>query len=86
MTTDPPITEADLHAYADGRLAKGRRAQVDAWLATRPEEAERVAQYRNQRELLHALYDPVLDEPVPNGDASSCEIRLATDRAAIRRG
>ena len=58
MTTDPPITEADLHAYADGRLAKGRRAQVDAWLATRPEEAERVAQYLNQRELLHALYDP----------------------------
>jgi anti-sigma factor RsiW len=75
MTTDLPITEADLQAYTDGWLAEGRRAQVDAWLATRPEEAERVAQYRNQRELLHALYDPVLDEPVPQ--------RL---RAIARRG
>jgi len=75
MTTELPITEADLQAYADDRLAEGRRAEVVAWLATQPEEAERLAQYRSQGELLHALYDPVLDEPVPE--------RL---RAVARRG
>lgn len=65
MTAELPISEVDLHAYADGRLASGRRAEVEAWLASRPEEAERVAQFRDQVEMLRALYDPVLDEPVP---------------------
>ena len=65
MSTDLPITEADLQAYVDGRLAEGRRSEVVAWLALRPEEAERIAQLRSQRASLHALYDPVLDEPVP---------------------
>ena len=65
MSTDLPITEADLQAYVDGRLAEGRRSEVEAWLALRPEEAERIAQLRSQRDALHALYDLVLDEPVP---------------------
>ena len=38
-----PITEADLHAYADGRLAPARRAEVDAYLAARPDDAARDA-------------------------------------------
>jgi anti-sigma factor RsiW len=63
--TDLPITEGDLQAYADGRLAEGRRAEVDAWLATRPEEAARLAAYQGQAEELRALYAEVLDEPVP---------------------
>lgn len=65
MSSELPITEADLQAYIDGRLAQGRRAEVEAWLATRPDEAERIAQVRSQRDNLHALYDAVLDEPVP---------------------
>ena len=65
MSTDLPITEADLQAYVDGRLAEGRRSELETWLASRPDEAERVAQLRSQRDALHELYDPVLDEPVP---------------------
>lgn len=65
MSAELPITEADLQAYIDGRLAHGRRSEVEAWLASRPDEAERVAQLRSQRDALHALYDPVLDEPIP---------------------
>ena len=65
MSTELPITEADLQAFIDGRLADGRRVEVEAWLASRPDEALRVAQLRGQREALHDLYDPVLDEPVP---------------------
>lgn len=66
MSTDLPITEADLQAYIDGRLAHGRRSEVEAWLASRPDEAERLTQLRSQRDAMHALYDPVLDEPIPD--------------------
>jgi anti-sigma factor RsiW len=65
MAGETPITEADLHAFADGRLAAARRAEIEAWLATRPEEAERVAHYRESAAQLKARYDGVLSEPVP---------------------
>ncbi|HXF65903.1 MAG TPA: anti-sigma factor [Burkholderiales bacterium] len=60
-----PITEADLHAYVDGRLPPARAAEVEAYLASRPEEAARVAAYREQILALHRQYDAVLEEPVP---------------------
>ena len=69
------IGEADLHAWADGRLPEDRRAAVEAWLAAHPEEAERAAAYRSLNEQLRAHFEPVLDEPVPE--------RL--ERAALRR-
>lgn len=59
------VGETDLHAWADGRLAEGRRAEVEAWLSAHPEEAERAAAYRALNEQLRAHYEPVLDEPVP---------------------
>ena len=60
-----PVTEADLQAYADGRLPPERRAQIEAWLAERPDEAERLAAYRRVAGEMRAAYDPVLAEPVP---------------------
>ena len=65
MSEELPVTEAELHAYADDRLAAGRRAALDAWLAAHPEEAERVAAYRKISDELRALYEPVLTEPAP---------------------
>jgi len=59
------VGEADMHAWVDGRLAEKRRAEVEAWLAVRPEEAERAAAYRAVNEQLRARFDAVLDEPVP---------------------
>lgn len=60
-----PITEADLHAYADGQLPPGRHAEVDAFLAAHPQDLARVHAWQAQRRALHALLDPVLDEPLP---------------------
>jgi anti-sigma factor RsiW len=60
-----PVTEADLHAYVDGRLPPARCAEVEAYLAARPEEAARVQAYAAQNHALHGLFDAVLDEPVP---------------------
>ncbi len=59
------IGEDDLQAYVDGQLDPQRAAAVEAYLAAHPEDAERVAAYRAQTEALHAIYDPVLEEPVP---------------------
>jgi anti-sigma factor RsiW len=66
MSQETPVTEAELQAYADGRLAAPRVAQVEAWLATRPEHAERIAEYRRLADEMRELYDPVLSEPVPD--------------------
>ena len=60
-----PITEAELHAWVDATLPEARRAEVQAYLATRPEEAERARAYLAQKQELRALFNPVLDEPVP---------------------
>ncbi|MEP7298125.1 MAG: anti-sigma factor [Burkholderiales bacterium] len=60
-----PITEAELHAFVDGQLTPERHREIDAHLAQRPEEAQRVQTYREQKYALRALFDPVLDEPVP---------------------
>lgn len=65
MSDEPPITEAELQAHADGRLADPRKSEIEAWLAARPEEAERIATYRRLSEDLHSIYDPLLAEPVP---------------------
>lgn len=65
MSPHDPITEADLHAYVDGRLDNTRRTVVEAYLADNPQAAERVQDYRKLNESLHALYDPALQEPVP---------------------
>jgi anti-sigma factor RsiW len=61
-----PITESDLQAYVDERLDAARRAEVEAWLAARPDEAERIADYRRIGAELRGLYEPVLQEPVPS--------------------
>jgi anti-sigma factor RsiW len=65
--TDPriPVTEDELHAYVDNELPAERRSDVEAWLATHPDDAERVRSWREMAEALHARYDAVADEPVP---------------------
>lgn len=60
-----PVSEHDLQAYADGKLAEERRAAVAAWLAAHPEDAERIESYRQVAEELRSTYDGVLEEPVP---------------------
>lgn len=60
-----PVTESDLHAYADGLLSPERIVEIEAYLVARPVEANRVAAFQAQNAALHALFDPILREPVP---------------------
>ena len=59
------ITETDLHAYTDGQLDDARRVQVEAHLAHNQTATEDVRVWRAQNEALRALYNPILNEPVP---------------------
>jgi len=71
----PPVREAELHAFVDSQLTPERQAELEAWLARRPEEAARVDAYREQKRALRALFDPVLDEPLPSRLAAAARQR-----------
>lgn len=83
MSEEPAITETELHAYVDGGLAANRRADVESWLAERPEEAERIAMYRRLGEELRARYEPVLAEPIPARIMRAPRRRLRWRAAAL---
>lgn len=63
--TRQAISEAQLHALADGVLPEAQRAAVDAHLRAHPQDAARVDAWREQNRQLRALFDPVLGEAVP---------------------
>ena len=60
-----PVTEDELHAYVDGEVSAERRAAIEAWLATHPEDAARVAQWRQQAEAIRARYGVIATERIP---------------------
>ncbi len=64
--TSHPMSDEELNAYVDDALTPERRAAVDDHLASHPADAERVAAYRAQTQALKALFQPVLDEALPD--------------------
>jgi anti-sigma factor RsiW len=62
---DSPVTADELHAYVDGMLPADRRGAVEAWLATHPDDAARVAEWRALAEAVRGRYGSVAEEPVP---------------------
>jgi anti-sigma factor RsiW len=59
------VTADELHAYVDGMLPADRRGAVEAWLASHPEDAARVAEWRALAEVMRDRYGSVAEEPVP---------------------
>ncbi len=74
---DQIVGEDELNAYVDGELPADRRGPVEAWLATHPDDAAKVAAWRKQAELIRARYGAVADEKPPQ--------RLDLRRLARRR-
>jgi len=65
MSTSRHMSDADLNAYVDGELDDVSRTELEAWLATHPEDAARVEVYRQQNKGLQDLFGAAIDEPVP---------------------
>ena len=60
-----PITDTDLHAWLDGELGAERRAEVDAWLHTHPEDAARVRRWAADRDGRRLQFAARRSEPGP---------------------
>jgi anti-sigma factor RsiW len=60
-----PVTDDELHAYVDGELAADRRGAVEAWLASHPDQAARVAEWRAQADAIRARYGTLASERPP---------------------
>ena len=71
------VSEEELNAYVDNELPADRRSIVEAWLATHPDEAARVAAWRKQAKLLCQRYGHLEYETPP--------ARFDLDRLARRR-
>jgi anti-sigma factor RsiW len=57
------MNEHQLHAYVDGQATEAERLEIEAQMAVDAALAARVRDYQKQNEGLHALFDPVLQEP-----------------------
>ncbi|MBY5333416.1 anti-sigma factor family protein [Rhizobium leguminosarum] len=88
--TNPSVTEADLHAYADGQLPETARPRIDAFLADNPDEAAMVAEWQAQNTGIRSLFagyektketDALLVSP-PRGTSSGRK-RAAIAAAAL---
>lgn len=53
-----PVTEDDLHAYADAQLSNGELAHVEAWLRDHPDDAEKVRQWQAQNCMIQTMFEP----------------------------
>ena len=59
------LSDDDIHAYVDGVLDPGQRAEIERRLAEDGPASERVAAYRRNNAALRAAYQPLLEAPVP---------------------
>lgn len=76
------IDNDTLQAYVDGELDPAAAAQIDTALAYDEELAHRVQQARAMRAQIRNLFDPVLDEPVPERLSAMLQPASAAARGA----
>jgi len=65
LPTDPPLTEADIQAFADGSLSPERAARVQRYLGDMPGEANRIAFYRRLNGQIQRAFE---DAPAVEAD------------------
>ncbi len=54
----PTVTEADLHAFADGFLPPEKHAELEMWLTENPDDATAVAAWQTQNDEIRAMFAP----------------------------
>ena len=81
---DPPLSETDIQAYADGLLTPERAAHLRQYLGKRPGEARRVAFYGKLNQQIQDAFQPT-DEPSPIPAAATGFAHTAAGRWLGRR-
>lgn len=74
--------EHDLHAYIDGRLDPGRRAEVEAWLARQPERLAELQAWQRDAQQLRAGLAGAAPPADPTLDPARLRAGLARRRSA----
>ncbi|SEI49310.1 anti-sigma factor family protein [Paraburkholderia diazotrophica] len=86
--TDPPLTEADMQAFADGNLPPERAARVRKYLGARPREAERIAFYRHLNMQMRDVFEGAFAQRIraPHVDrARAIDFRSKVRKFFLRR-
>lgn len=79
-------SEYELHAYVDGALEASRRAEIERYLASNPDVAERVARWRRDADFLRTEFAGAMTRPPqPRLDPTAVRRRLRT-RSRVRMG
>ena len=65
MSAQPIITEEELHAFIDGEIESSRRDEIARLLSADAALAQRVAEFRKDKQRLASIFAPLLDRPVP---------------------
>jgi anti-sigma factor RsiW len=79
------LSDHDIQDYIDGRLGRQARAMVAAQLLARPALAVEVDTLRRQNEILKAVGQEILDEPIPERLRNVLRQRSLDANAAERR-
>jgi anti-sigma factor RsiW len=81
---DPPLSETDIQAYADGLLTPERAAHLRHYLGKRPSEARRVAFYGKLNQQIQNAFQST-DEPAPVPASAKGFARTAAGRWLAQR-
>ena len=79
---NPQLSDDELHALADGRVAGTERVALEARLALEPNAQSRLAQWQQQNLLLRGLHRSVLDEAVPSPLLEAARQTVSAQKAA----
>jgi anti-sigma factor RsiW len=75
-------SESELHAYVDGLLDSERRAVVEAFVASNPDVAEKVAAWKRDAQALRSAFAGMAQWPIsPDLDPAAVRRRLKARRA-----
>jgi anti-sigma factor RsiW len=87
-SSDTPLTEADMQAFADGNLPPERAARVRKYLGSRPGEADRIAFYRHLNMQMRSVFEGAFPQRIhtPRSDREhGLDVRAAMRRFFMRR-
>ncbi len=65
MNNPTKITDSEIQAYVDNQLDPDRYREIEVYIQTHPETAALIQDYQLLNSSIQALYDPVLDEKLP---------------------